>query len=78
MDVAGEQQLDVEHNLFKHRLDKNLKPVSSEAEKHGKYKVSVNLRPNSDGPSNYTENGRSCNRPGGNAHHQTAIGGAAI
>lgn len=37
MDVAGEQQLDVEHNLFKQRLDKNLKPVSTEAEKHGKF-----------------------------------------
>ncbi|XP_040186539.1 endoplasmic reticulum-Golgi intermediate compartment protein 3 [Rana temporaria] len=34
MDVAGEQQLDVEHNLFKRRLGKDGKEVSSEVERH--------------------------------------------
>lgn len=44
MDVAGEQQLDVEHNLFKKRLDKDGIPVSSEAERHGNQSGGLSLR----------------------------------
>ena len=35
MDVSGEQQLDVEANLFKERLDIEGNPVTAKPEKQG-------------------------------------------
>lgn len=34
MDISGEQQLDVEHNLYKKRLNADGKPINAEEEKH--------------------------------------------
>ena len=34
MDVSGEQQIDVDHDIFKQRLNKDGKPVDDEPEKH--------------------------------------------
>ena len=35
MDVSGEQQIDVDHDLFKERLDKNGNKVEDKPEKQG-------------------------------------------
>ena len=36
MDASGEQQIDVEHNLYKRRLDLEENPITDSIEKHGK------------------------------------------
>ena len=43
MDVAGEQQIDVDHNIFKQRLDKEGVNIPEVPEKHGKFILALEL-----------------------------------
>lgn len=44
MDVIGEQQLDVDHDVLKRRVDANLRPISPVVEKETGTVISVVAR----------------------------------